>query len=107
MNAECIEGSGNVFADLGLPDAGARLAKAELARRISVAIQERGLTQQEAADLLQIDQPKVSAITRGRLADYSLERLMTLVNRLGMDIDIIVTENREPDRVPHLIVQAG
>lgn len=83
------------------------LAKAELARRITVAIQDRRLTQQQAADLLHIDQPKVSAITRGRLADFSLERLVTLVNRLGMDIDILVSENREPDRTPRLIVQGG
>jgi len=84
------ESSGNVFADLGLPDAGMRLAKAELAFKIAAVIQERSLTQQEAAAILEIDQPKVSAITRGRLADFSLDRLMTLVNRLGMDIEIVV-----------------
>jgi predicted XRE-type DNA-binding protein len=98
------ESSGNVFADLGLADAGTRLAKAELARRISAIIQERGLTQRQAARVLEIDQPKVSAITRGRLGDFSLERLLTLVNRLGMDIDITVSPNPEPSRPPRMVV---
>ena len=65
---EFMVSSGNVFADLGLPDAGTRLAKAELARSITAIIQERGLTQREAARVLEIDQPKVSAITRGDMA---------------------------------------
>jgi predicted XRE-type DNA-binding protein len=98
------ESSGNVFADLGLADAGTRLAKAELARSIVAIIQERGLTQREAARILEIDQPKVSAITRGRLGDFSLERLLMLVNRLGMDIDIAVSPNLEPARPPRMVV---
>ena len=101
------ESSGNVFADLGLADAGTRLAKAELARRISAIIQERGLTQRQAAQVLEIDQPKVSAITRGRLSDFSLERLLTLVNRLGMDIDITVSSNPEPSRPPRMVVHGA
>lgn len=103
--SEFFESSGNVFADLGLPDAGTRLAKAELARRISAFIQGQGLTQREAADLLGIDQPKVSAITRGRLTDFSLDRLLTFVNRLGMDIVITVSANPEPARPPRMVVQ--
>ncbi len=99
------ESSGNVFADLGLPDAVTRLAKAELASRIAAVIQERSLTQREAAAILEIDQPKVSAITRGRLADFSLDRLMTLVNRLGMDIEIIVVANSEPTRSARIRVR--
>jgi predicted XRE-type DNA-binding protein len=98
------ESSGNVFADLGLADADTRLAKAELARSITVIIQERGLTQREAARALEIDQPKVSAITRGRLGDFSLERLLILVNRLGMDIDIAMSPNPEPSRPPRMVV---
>jgi predicted XRE-type DNA-binding protein len=98
------ESSGNVFADLGLPDAGTRLAKAELARSVATIIQKRGLTQREAARILEIDQPKVSAITRGRLGDFSLERLLMLVNRLGMDIDIAVSPNPEPSRPPRMAV---
>jgi predicted XRE-type DNA-binding protein len=98
-------GSGNVFADLGLPDPDTRLAKAELARSISAIIRERGLTQREASELLGIDQPKVSAITRGRLGDFSLERLLTLVGRLGMDIDITVSPMLEPTRSPRMVVR--
>ena len=100
------ESTGNVFADLGLPDAGTRLAKAELARRISMSIQEQCLTQQEAARILGLDQPKVSAITRGRLADFSLERLLTLANRMGLDIEIIVSANPEPERSARLLVHS-
>jgi predicted XRE-type DNA-binding protein len=62
---EVYHGSGNVFADLGLPDAEERLAKAELARQILNIIAKRRLTQAKAAELLGIDQPKVSALTRG------------------------------------------
>ncbi len=101
------ESSGNVFADLGLPDAGTRLAKAELARSISAIIDERKLTQREAARLLQIDQPKISAITRGRLGDFSLDRLLTLVNRLGMDVDITVLLNPEPSRPARMTVHGA
>jgi predicted XRE-type DNA-binding protein len=82
--------SGNVFADLGLPNPEDRLAKAELARRISVIITERRLTQLEAAAVLGIDQPKVSALVRGRLGGFSLERLLRFLNVLGRDVEIVV-----------------
>jgi predicted XRE-type DNA-binding protein len=100
-----IESSGNVFADFELPEPETRLAKAELARRISTRIRARNLTQREAAAILHIDQPKVSAITRGRLADFSLDRLLTLVNRLGMDIEITVSANPEPARPARIVVR--
>lgn len=83
-------GSGNVFADLGLPNPEERLAKAELALAISRAIKERGLTQREAAALMGIDQPKVSHVLRGRLDDFSTERLMSFLRELGRDIEIVV-----------------
>ncbi len=83
-------GSGNVFADLGLPYPEERLAKAELAHAISRAIKERGLTQREAAQLMGIDQPKVSHVLRGRLADFSTERLMSFLTGLGRDVEIVV-----------------
>ena len=84
------KGSGNVFADLGLPDAEGRLAKAELARRIGGIIRERNLNQAEAADLLGIDQPKVSALVRGQLSGFSFERLVRFLNILGRDVQIVV-----------------
>jgi predicted XRE-type DNA-binding protein len=82
--------SGNVFADLGLPNPEEALAKAELANKISVLIRDRGLTQAKAAKLLGIDQPKVSMLIRGRLRGFSLERLMRFLMLLGQDIRITV-----------------
>ena len=70
-----VAGSGNIFADLDLPDAEDRLAKAELARMIGAIIRDRGLTQAAAAKILGVDQPKVSALASGRLAGFSFERL--------------------------------
>jgi predicted XRE-type DNA-binding protein len=83
-------GSGNVFADLGLPNAEERLAKAQLAYAIAQAIEERGLTQRQAAALMGIDQPKVSHILRGRLADFSTERLLGFLTGLGRDVEIVL-----------------
>lgn len=85
-----VVGSGNVFADLGHPRPAEALAKAELARKIGALISERGLTQAAAATLLEIDQPKVSALTRGRLAGFSLDRLVRFLVLLGSDVEITV-----------------
>jgi predicted XRE-type DNA-binding protein len=84
------EGSGNVFADLGLADPEEALAKAELARAIGAAITERQLTQTQAATLLGIDQPKVSALMRGRLSGFSIDRLLRFLVALDRDVEIIV-----------------
>ena len=84
------QSSGNVFADLGLVDPEARLARAELARRIGELIGERQLTQTEAAQLLGIDQPKISALPRDRLGGFSFERLMRFLTILGRDVQIVV-----------------
>jgi len=83
--------SGNVFADLGLPNADEELAKADLAFEIGRVIEERGLTQVEAAKVMGVDQPKVSALLRYRLDGFSMERLYRLLNALGRDIEIIVS----------------
>jgi predicted XRE-type DNA-binding protein len=85
-----IVGSGNVFADLGLPNPEEALAKAELAHKITVVIREKGLTQVQTAKLLGVDQPKVSCLMRGRLTGFSLERLMRFLLLLGQDIHITV-----------------
>jgi predicted XRE-type DNA-binding protein len=82
--------SGNVFADLGLPNPEEALAKAELANKIIELIRERKLTQVQAAKVLGVDQPKVSALLRGNLTGFSLERLMRFLLRLGQDIRITV-----------------
>ena len=85
-------GSGNIFKDLGLKNAEELLAKTKLAARIVQILEERKLTQTQAAKLLDVDQPKVSQIYRGRLDDFSVERLMRLITRLHRDIRIIVEE---------------
>jgi predicted XRE-type DNA-binding protein len=90
-----LVGSGNVFADLDLPNPEERLIKAELARRISEIIRQRDLTQIEAAELLEIDQPKVSALTRGRLNGFSTTRLFRFLNALGSDVEIVVKPKPE------------
>lgn len=84
--------SGNVFADLGLPDAELRLAKAELATLITHIIAKRGLTQAEAATIMRMQQPDaVPNLTRGRL-EPSQERLAACLNHLNFDIRIQVAE---------------
>ena len=85
-----VVSSGNVFADLGHPRPAEALAKAELARKIGAIIERRGLTQHGAAEVLEIDQPKVSALTRGRLAGFSLDRLVRFLMLLGSDVEIVV-----------------
>ena len=75
--------SGNVFADLGLPGAEDRLLKAQLALKIQQLIDQKGMTQDEFAFLLGLDQPRVSNLMRGQLAGFSVERLFTILNRLG------------------------
>ncbi len=89
-NREFTPSSGNVFADLNLPKADDLLAKAELAAKIIAEIQRRRLTQSQAADLLGIDQPKISALKQGKLSGFSIERLVRLLLRLGHDVEIMV-----------------
>jgi predicted XRE-type DNA-binding protein len=81
---------GNVFADLAVPGASEALAKAEIARRIIEILDERGLTQVAAAKTLGIDQPKISALKRGRLEGFSAERLFKFLNALGRDVEIVI-----------------
>ena len=94
-----VVGSDNVFADLGHARPAEALAKAELARKIGVIIERRGLTQAAAAEVLQIDQPKVSALARGRLSGFSLDRLVRFLVLLGSDVEIVVKPRpRTPGR---------
>jgi predicted XRE-type DNA-binding protein len=88
-------GSGNVFVDLGLPNPDELLIKAELAHQISELISDRQLTQSEAAELLGIDQPKVSALVRGKLSGFSTERLFRFLNALGRNVEIRVIPNAQ------------
>jgi len=82
--------TGNVFEDLGLPDAAEHLIKAGLVLRLSEIIRQRKLTQAAAAELMGIDQPKVSAMLGGQFRGYSVERLMRFLVALGHDVEIVV-----------------
>src|SRR5437867_8623709 len=82
--------TGNVFADLGLADAGEHLIKAGLVVRIDRTIRQRKLTQAAAAELMGIDQPKISAMLAGQFRGYSVERLMRFLVALGHDVEIVV-----------------
>jgi predicted XRE-type DNA-binding protein len=86
--------SGNVFADLSLPNAEEHLIKAGLVVKIDRAIRQRRLTQTEAASLLGIDQPKVSAMLAGKFRGYSVERLMRFLVALGHDVEIVVRRSK-------------
>ena len=87
---ELESSSGNVFADLGLADADEHLIKAGLVAKIDRIIRQRHLTQAAAAQLIGIDQPKVSAMLAGQFRGYSVERLMRFLVGLGHDVEIVV-----------------
>jgi predicted XRE-type DNA-binding protein len=94
LGVEVEEGSGNVFVDLGFPDAGERKTQVLLAIQIQQILEERRLTQASAARILGVSQPKVSALVNGRLEGFSVERLMTFLTSLGRDVQITVGRKR-------------
>ncbi|MGH7745316.1 MAG: helix-turn-helix domain-containing protein [Candidatus Dormibacteria bacterium] len=103
---EVEEGSGNIFADIGLSDPEEHLAKADLAIRIAETIRARRLTQTRAAHMLKIDQPKISRLLRGQLSGFSTERLMHFLTLLGRDVEITVKAAPRSRRQGHLRVVA-
>ncbi len=92
------QSSGNVFADLNIPEPNLYLAKAKLAHQICTIIQSRNLTLVEAAEILGINQPKVSALTRGNLDGFSSERLFRFLNLLDQDIEIVIRPHTDPNQ---------
>ena len=88
-------GSGNVFTDLGLPDAGERQTKTRLAMTINRILKEQRLKQVDAAQLLGVPQPKVSALVNYRLDGFSVEKLMDFIVALGRDVEIVVRPKRD------------
>ena len=86
--------SGNVFADLDVPDPDAHLLKGELVSRIDTIVRQRGITQTEAARILGLSQPDVSRLLRGDFRQYSLERLFRLLAAFGRDTDIVIRQPR-------------
>ena len=87
--------SGNVYADLGYENPEEMLLKAHLVMRLSQAIKAKGLNQYQAAEVLGIDQPKVSALVRGQFRGYSLERLFKFLNAFDFDVEVNVKSKPE------------
>src|SRR5690554_5758376 len=108
MNKRTVEGievevgSGNVFADLNLPNADKLKIKSRLTLEISKAIRAHDLTQAEAAKRMGLTQPKVSGLLRGDFANFSERKLMDCLNRLGYDIEIRIRPTASP--VGHLVL---
>ncbi|MBF0503891.1 MAG: XRE family transcriptional regulator [Candidatus Omnitrophica bacterium] len=83
-------GSGNVFADIGLPHPERVLVRSQIMIRIKEIIMDKGLTQKQAAELLGIPQSKVSCLMNGKLSMFSLDHLFELLNALDRDVEIII-----------------
>lgn len=102
---DVIQSSGNVFADSGLPEAEGRLLKTQLALKIQQLFEHKGMTQAEIAPLLDLDQPKVSNLMRGRLAGFSVERLFGILNKLGHNVEVRISEEEhEPEDTYTMVV---
>ena len=100
-------GTGNVFADLGFPDAADRQAKLRLAYALNQVLEERKLSQVDAAKVLGVTQPKVSALRRYKLAGFSVERLMNLLTALDQDIEIVIRRKPRSRKAGRISVVAA
>jgi predicted XRE-type DNA-binding protein len=101
-------GSGNVFADLGFPNPMEHQTKAMLVSRIADIIEDRHMTQLEAAKLLGIDQPKVSALLHGRFRGFSVYRLMCFIAALGHDVEVVTKKphrETQPEESGRIVVR--
>ncbi len=92
MREKVTEGSGNVFADLGFANSEEMLKKARIVGLINRVLNERSLNQTQAARVLGISQPRVSALRRGRLTVFSFNKLINIVERLGLKVDVTVSQ---------------
>ena len=90
--ARSTKSSGNVFADIGVPDAEEHLAKADLVIGIAAIIKSKGLSQTAAARLVGIEQPDMSRLMRGHFDGFSYERLFGILNALGENVRVVVSE---------------
>ena len=95
MASDSTDGTGNVFADLGLPEAGDRQTKTRLAMAVNAILKDRRYRQMQAAQVLGIPQPKVSALANYRLDQFSVEKLMSFLNALDQDVEIVIRPRRE------------
>lgn len=104
---EITRGTGNVFADLGFPDAAERQAKLRLAYALNQLLAERQLSQAEAAKVLGVSQPKVSALRNYRLGGFSVERLMNLLTALDQDVEIVIRRKPRSRKAGRISVVAA
>lgn len=107
MSTKVEVGSGNVFADLGLPDADERLLKANLVFQIAQLIDKKKLTQAKVAERVGLDQPKVSRLLRGHLDGFSVDRLFSILNRLGHSIEVRISAKECAPEKSHTRVMIG
>ena len=106
-SATVTRSSGNVFADLRLSQADEKHTQVRLAVTINRIIKERRLSQVQAADVLGINQPKISALANYRLEGFSVERLIHFLNSLGRDVEIVVRKSPGSRRAGRILVTAA
>jgi predicted XRE-type DNA-binding protein len=100
-------GTANVFADLGFPDAAERQAKLRLACELNQVLDGRKASQADAAKVLGLTQPKVSALRHYKLAGFSVERLMNLLTTLELDVEIVIRRKPRSRKVARISVVAA
>jgi predicted XRE-type DNA-binding protein len=100
-------GTGNVFADLGFPDAAERQARLRLAYALNQELEARKISQADAAKVLGVTQPKVSALRRYKLEGFSVERLMNLLTALDQDVEIVIRRKPRSRKTGRISVVAA
>ncbi len=103
-NELVVQSSGNVFSDLGVRDADEKQTRVRLAVAINQIIEARRLSQTAAARVLDINQPKVSALVNYRLEGFSVERLMHFLNALDRDVEIVIRKKPRSKRAARIVV---
>jgi predicted XRE-type DNA-binding protein len=106
IDAAIVRGTRNVLADLGYPNAAERQAKLRLAYALNQVLRQRKLSQAEAAKVLGVTQPKVSALRHYKLAGFSVERLMNLLTALDQDIEIVIRRKPRSRRAGRISIVA-
>jgi predicted XRE-type DNA-binding protein len=100
-------GTRNVFADLGFPDGAERQARLRLAFALNQELEARNISQADAAKVLGVTQPKVSALRRDKLEGFSVERLMNLLTALGQDVEIVIRRKPRSRKAARISVVAA
>ena len=106
-NRTATQSSGNVFADLGLPNADEKQTKVRLGVAINGIVEDQRLSQAAAARRLKINQPKISAISNYRLEGFSVERLMNFLIALDRDVEIVIRRKPKSGRAGRILVTAA